>query len=211
MKTHNFKSREEWELFRRGKLTGSRVKDLVVKRGTEEKIGYYEIIAERLAIKPDGENAMARGSRLEDDAIARFAEETKKKVNTDLIMWSDDEIPNIAISPDGYVIKGKKITEAVEAKCLASSRHVETLIKQKIPKEYEDQVAWYFVVNQDLETLYMCFFDPRMIVHDFFFLTIKREDYEENQLENLKVEMAGKLASIDEQVAILTKGSKLEF
>ena len=210
MKIHKFQNREVWELFRRGKVTGSRVKDLLVKRGTEEKVGYYELIAERLAIRPDGENPMMRGTRLEDEALARFTDETGKKLNTDLIVWQDEDFPNMAISPDGYV-DGEIITEAAESKCLASSRHVEALIKQKVPKEYEEQIKWYFVLNPTLTTLYMCFYDPRMIVHDFFYLTIKRTDYEDGELEGLKKEMIAKLMSIDEQVEALSKGSKLEF
>jgi len=210
MKIHNFATREEWELFRRGKLTGSRVKDLLVKRGTEEKLGYYELIAERLAIRPDGENAMIRGSRLEDEALARFTDETKKKLNTELVIWQDDEIPNLAISPDGY-IEAEIVTEAAEAKCLNSARHVEALIKQKVPKDYVEQVMWYFVINPTLTTVYLCFYDPRMIVHDFFFLIVKRTDYEEKEIDELKSSMVEKLKSIDEQVALLTKNSKLDF
>ncbi len=213
MKLHQFKDRDEWELFRRGKLTGSRVKDLVVKRGTEEKMGYYELIAERLATRPEWENPMMRGQRIEDEAMSRFEKESGKKLNKDLVVWQDEKIKNMAISPDGYV-EAEKIVEAVEVKCLASSRHIETLLKQSVPKDYEEQVAWYFIINPNLETLYMCFYDPRMAVHDFFYLTVKRSDYGgdgENILEELRDSMIQKLKSIDEKVAELSKGSNLNF
>lgn len=210
MRQHKFQTREEWELFRRGKLTGSKVKDLLVKRGTEEKVGFYELIAERLAVRPDGENPMMRGTRLEDEAVARFADATGKKVNTDLIIWQDEEVESLAISPDGFIDE-PVITEAIEAKCLNSARHVEALLKQKVPKDYDEQIKWYFTLNPTLTTVYMVFYDPRMAVHDFFYLTILRTDYPAGELEALKSDMVAKLKAIDEQVEKLTAGTKLAF
>ena len=112
MKIQKFSSEEEWLEARLGKVTGTRLKDLVVKRGTGKKIGFYEIIkAERIAIPASGENVMDRGKRLEDFAIERFIAETGKKVENDLVMWSRDDDDNIAVSPDGWI--GKK--EAVRS------------------------------------------------------------------------------------------------
>lgn len=210
MKILQFNSREDWGLFRAGKLSGSKVKDLVVKRGDGEKKGFYELIAERLATRPEWESPMMRGQRIEDEALTRFEKETGKTLNKDLVVWQDPKIKSLIISPDGFV-EGEKITEAVECKCLNSANHVEVLLKQKVPKDHEEQVKWYFVINPDLETLYMCFYDPRMVVKDFFYLTVKRSDFLENELDNLRAEMLGKLERIDEIVASLIKGSKLDF
>lgn len=49
---------------RLGRITGTRLKDLVVRRGSGYKIGFYEIIAERIAIPASGENVMDRGNGL---------------------------------------------------------------------------------------------------------------------------------------------------
>src|SRR3990167_8661877 len=146
MKTLLFQNKEDWLEARKGRITGSRLKDIIVKRGTEPKIGFYELIAERLAISPDGENAMDRGVRLEEEAIGRFAEETKKKIDTSLVIWTREDNENIAISPDGFV--GEK--EAVEAKCLSSAEHIETYLTRKVPSEYEMQAIQYFIVNEKL-------------------------------------------------------------
>jgi hypothetical protein len=51
---------------------------------------------------------MDRGKRLEDEAIERFAKETGKKVNTDLVLWMRDDDENIAVSPDGSIGKTKR-------------------------------------------------------------------------------------------------------
>ncbi len=175
MKTLKFSDREEWLAARRGKITGTRLKDIVSLRGNTRKMGFWELIAERLGLPADEENAMDRGTRLEDEAMAEFVKATGKKVKDDLVIWVRDENENIAISPDGVI--GKK--EAVEIKCLSSARHIEALVTQKIPSEYEMQAIQYFIVNDSLETLYMAFYDPRLLIKPFFFLTVKREQFAE--------------------------------
>lgn len=174
MKILKFDDEAKWLEARRGKITGSRLKDIVVKRGTEKKIGFYELIAERLALPPNGENPMDRGHRLEDEAIDRFESKTGKKVDRSLVMWSRDDNGLIAVSPDGFI--GKKGTEAVEVKCLSSARHIEAVITNQVPSEYHYQVLQYFAVNDKLETLYFCLYDPLLRVHDFHVIEVVRDD-----------------------------------
>lgn len=171
MKVRKFDDQEAWLEARKTKITGSRLKDIISKRaGTGQKIGYYELIAERLALPANGQNPMDRGHELEKEAIERFTKETGKKVNTDLVIWMRDDNESIAISPDGYIGK----TEAVEVKCLASSRHIEALLTNEIPAEYEYQVLQYFIVNDKLKALYFVFYDPRLSVKDFFYKKVER-------------------------------------
>lgn len=175
MKTNKYESREEWLAARRGKITGSRLKDIVVKRGTGKKIGFWELVAEGIGVAPDDESAMDRGSRLEAEALERFAKESGKKLDTSLVIWTREDDESIAISPDAFI--GKK--EAVETKCLSSARHIEAYFTQEVPDEYEFQVFQYFIVNDTLKTLYLVFYDPRILVKDYFVLTINRKDKEE--------------------------------
>lgn len=199
MKILKFEDREEWLGARLGKITGSRLKDIIVKRGNSRKIGFYELIAERLAIPADGENPMDRGTRLEAEAVARFEQETKKKVDTSLVIWTRDDNESIAISPDGFIGK----TEAVEAKCLASSRHIEAFLTQKVPSDYEMQMMQYFIVNDKLKKLYFVFYDPRLQVKDFFFLEIKRENIQE-EIDEYLAYQKDILKEVDEIVNSLT-------
>lgn len=194
-----FDDKEKWLSARAGKITGSKLKDLVVKRGTGEKKGFYQLIADRIAIAPDGENPMERGTRLEEEAVARFAKETGKKVNTDLVIFSRVDNPNIAFSPDAYIDE----IEVVEAKCLSSASHIEAYITQKVPSDYEDQIIQPFVVNDDLKTLYLVFYDPRIPTKDFFYLTINRKDVAEKVAEYLEYEKQ-KLALVEEWVLKLS-------
>src|SRR3990167_9450305 len=200
MKTLTFEDRESWLSARKGKITGTRLKDIVVKRGTGRKIGFYELVAERVATEPDsGENALERGVRLEPEAMERFVKETKKKVNTDLVLWVRDDNDSIAISPDGFIGK----TEAVETKCLSSARHIEAFLTQQIPDEYEMQTLQYFIVNDSLKKLSVVFYDPRIPCKDYFVIEINHKDVQEKVDEYLEYER-GVLAEVQDIVTRLT-------
>lgn len=161
-----------------------------------KKVGFYETIAERLAIDEDGdETAMDRGLRLEDEASLEFEKRYGKK--TELVgCWQSDEEPRIINSPDRQVVprKGKPITEAVEIKCLGSARHIEAVIENKIPSQYDSQVIQYFIVNPDLKTLYFVFYDPRLQSVPFHCIEVSRESlgnkpeqYKQFQIEQLRL------------------------
>lgn len=189
MKTLKFNDKQEWLDARIGKVTGTRLKDIITLRGSGYKKGFYELIAERVALPADGENVMDRGLRLEEEAMARFSKETGKKVDSSLIMWVSEEDENVAISPDGVIGK----TKAIELKCLNSASHIEAWLTQKMPSEHYFQTLQYFIVNPALKTLYFAFYDPRIPAKDFFYLTIKRADvqedvekYKSQQLEIIK-------------------------
>lgn len=193
----NFNNKESWLEARRGRITGTKVKDLVLKRATKPKIGFYEIIADRIAVPASQENPMDRGKRLEEYGVERFEQQTGKKVNTDLVIWSRDDNKNISISPDGYIGE----TEAVEVKCLSSARHIEAYLTEQIPSEYEYQAIQYFVVNDELQKLYFIFYDPR-ITKDLFWIEIERKDIEDKIAETLtlEIEALNKINEVEKQM-----------
>lgn len=206
MKTTSFENRDDWMLARRGKITGSRLKDILVKRGTGRKKGFYELIAERIAVEADGERPMDRGTRLEDIAIIQFCEQTGKKVDTTLVLWTRDDNENIAVSPDGVIIGAKDEVppkEAVEVKCLSSASHIEAFLTQEIPSEYIDQTLQYFVVNHKLETLHVVFYDPRMTVKDYFTIEVTREGNEDKIKEYLDYQIQT-LVEVEHFVGLIT-------
>lgn len=199
MKTLTFTDKEEWMAARVGKITGSRLKDLISLRGNGRKKGFYELIAERVALPADGENAMDRGLRLEVEAIERFEKETGKKVDTSLVLWVSEDNESIAVSPDGFIGK----TEALETKCLNSASHIEALLTNEIPSEYDFQVLQYFIVNPKLQTLYFAFYDPRIPSKDFFYFTIGRKE-KEAEIELYKAEQLKILKEVEEITLKLT-------
>lgn len=127
---------------------------------------YYEMLAEKVARpltpndyvdKLNGEpfSMMARGHILEPEIAKMFEEKTGKKLDPENNVWVNDKNPNSYISPDRCITSPDgKIREAVEIKALSSPNVLEVWKTQKIPDEYYPQVVKYFIVNEDLETLY---------------------------------------------------------
>lgn len=161
---------EEWHSFRKGKISGTMLSDLYSKRGNR-KIGFYELIAERIAIDPDDENRMDRGLRLEEEAIVEFEKVYKKKVQRVGVCQHDD-YPEIIQSPDGLIGE----TEAIEIKCLSPARHLQAVIENKVPIEFEAQMCQYFIVNPKLETLYFMFYDPRILAVPVHIIEVHRTE-----------------------------------
>lgn len=133
----------------------------VLASNADKKIEFYQILAEKLCTKPDDENRMDRGHRLEDVAAERFAKEYKKElVQVGCCVSDKDE--RIINSPDRLIKANNEIyTEAVEIKCLSPARHLQALIENKVPEEYFTQKVQYFVVNENLKKLYFVFYDDR--------------------------------------------------
>lgn len=206
MKIQTFESQEQWLRARLGKVTGTRLKDIVVKKGTGEKKGYYELIAERLSVIEEdfdgyipNETPMNRGTRLQKFAIDRLSKALEKDIDARLILWTRDDNESIAISPDGTIGEDT----AVETKCLSSASHIEAWLTKQVPDEFEFQKLQYFIVNEKLERLYFCFYDPRIPCKDFFYFIVDRKDIQEDIYFYLKYQKE-KLAKVDEVVASLT-------
>ena len=207
MKTLKFETKEEWLEAREGKITGSKLGDITLKKGGGYKKGYYELIADKVSI-PDEEDVPTdpreRGHYLEPRALDKFASETNKEVDTSLLMWVRDDNSNIAISPDGVIKKVEESdTEAVECKCLEGKAHIEAYLTKEIPKEFEMQVLQYFIVNDRLEKLYFVFYNPCIPAKDFFYYTVERESIKDKITEYLEFEKKT-LEEIDLIVAELT-------
>lgn len=181
MQIQKFETNEEWLEARSGRITGTKLKDIIVKRGTGKKVGFYQLIADRLAIVDD-EDPMQRGHRLEVEAIERLTEDTGITFNTDLVIISRDDNSDIAWSPDGYT---EDMRFGAEVKCLKSALHLQAFIEHKIPYEYVEQSIQPFIVNDKLEKLYFVFYDPRIMSKPFHFIEINRDDVAE-EVEDYK-------------------------
>lgn len=172
---------DEWLEARKGKITGSKLKDIVVKRGNGKKIGYYQLIADRLAIDETVLDPRERGHSLEHEAIEAFEEVTGREVDKDIGICVSDINENIALSPDGLIKdENGKYTEAVEVKCLGSARHIEAVLTNKVPSDFEMQALQYFIVIEDLEVLYFTFYDPRVIAKPVHIVQVTRDEVEED-------------------------------
>lgn len=203
MKTHKFETKEEQFEFRRGKITGSKLQEIVTFKGNGVKSGKYKLLADYLVSEDEDdvvEDPRDRGSRLEPEAVARFEKETGKKVDSSIIVLTRDEDECIAVSPDGLIGK----TEALEVKCLAREKHIEAYLTKKIPGVYEMQVLQYFIVSDKLKRLYFAFYHPGFPKGlDFFFVEKTREELKDD-IETYLSYQTDTLKWVRETVAELT-------
>lgn len=192
---------DEWFEFRKKKISGTRLSEIYSKTKVR-KIGFYKIIAEFLGLDPDDEIPSERGLRLEQEAIDNFEDVMGLKVARVGVCISDDN-PAIINSPDGLIKVGKKYKAAVEVKCLSSARHLQMVIENEIPKEFESQVMQYFIVNPDLETLYFVSYDPRVISIPMHIIEVSRKDLGDKpkQFFDFQVEQLNEINEIVERLS----------
>lgn len=192
---------DEWKDLRKGKISGTMLGDLYSKRGGR-KIGFYEIIADRLGLGRGDEDRMQRGLDLEEEALEILSSKTGLEFERLGICVSDfsDQVIN---SPDALAKIDGKYKTGAEIKCLSPARHLQAVIENKIPAEFESQTIQYFIVNDDLETLYFIFYDPSIPTVPFHEIVVKREDIVD-KIEMFKNYQIETLIEIDAIIESLT-------
>lgn len=206
--------REAFLDFRRGRITGSKAKNvkLLTRGSNRTPAGFYEVMAEKLAIGKDGEPERERGLRLENEAIELTAKKLNLKVDLDPGVWVSDEDEDIMVSPDACE-DSKTPMFAIEAKCLDSKNHLQGMIQDIQAKKLEGynpieslkigtsdfrwQVIQYFVVNGDLKKVYFVLYDDRF-AHDklmHYVIEINRNDIAE-QIESQRADQKSLLAEM---------------
>ena len=175
----------EWLAARVGKVTASRVADVVAKTksgwGASRANYQAELIAERLTGAP-GETyssaAMKWGT--ETEPLARDAYEFYADVSVVRVGLIDH--PSIAMSaasPDGLVGDDG----LVEIKCPNTATHIDTLLGQAVPAKYVAQMHWQMACTGRKWCDFVSF-DPRMPEHlRLFVRRVPRDDALVAQLE----------------------------
>ena len=175
---------DEWEFLRKGRITGTRLKDIdssskprVMKELVSEAMELEDpkkILKLRNIWEVEFENPMDRGTRLEPYAIKIFEKASGKKVKSIGFIISEIH-QGIASSPDGYIDNGLD-DEAIEIKCPLLPTYWDYYIKGKVPTEYIKQIHQYFIVNPKLTTLHFVCFNPLAWQKPMFEVLVKRED-----------------------------------
>ena len=167
----------------------------------EKKMGFYRMVADRIAVERDDEDRMERGHRLEQEALDIYSTKTGNKVERVGIFLSEFS-DRVGQSPDGATKTGKKYKLEQEVKCLDTAHHLKVYDEQAIPKEYWAQRVQYFVVNDDLQELHFVFFDesiPEAYACRHFIIVIKREDVAK-EISKYRVYQQMLLKGVDEMV-----------
>jgi putative phage-type endonuclease len=195
----------EWYAARLGKVTASRVADVVatIKSGGygAARANYMaQLIAERLTGERQAEyvsQAMQNGIDTEADALAAYEFRTDAEVYA-VAFIDHPSIPMSGASPDGLVGDDG----LVEIKCPNTSTHIDTLLSGKVPAKYIDQMLWQMACT-DRQWCDFASFDPRM--PESMRLFVKRVPRDDKRIEYLEKEVSTFLADIEAKVAGLSK------
>jgi putative phage-type endonuclease len=200
---------EEWFTARLGKVTASRVADIVAKT----KSGYStsranymaELVCERLTGK-QGDSfsnaAMVWGTNTEP--MARAAYEAFEGVLVEETGFvSHPTIAMAGASPDGLVGEDG----LVEIKCPNTATHIETLLSKSVPLKYLYQMQWQMACTGALWCDFVSY-DPRM--PEDMQLFIERQERSDDTIIDLEREVEKFLSELEDKIVALEKTYKKE-
>lgn len=191
----------EWHTARLGKVTASRVADVIAKT----KSGYgasranlmADLIVERLTGQPASTftNAhMEWGTEQEPHARAAYSARTGELVE-EVGFIDHPRIANSGASPDGLVADG-----LVEFKCPATSTMLDTLLTQAVPTKYIPQMQWQMACTGRAWCDFVSY-DPRLPEHLRMF--VKRVDRDNDYIKMLEAEVTLFLSELEEKLSKL--------
>lgn len=194
----------DWFAVRCGKVTASRVADVITKTKTgygASRANYAaQLIAERLtgAVAESFSNAAMQWGT-EQEPGARLAYEFRHDVEVEQVAFV--EHPSIAMSgasPDGLV----GADGLVEIKCPITATHLDTLRTESIPGKYETQMLWQMACTGRAWCDFVSY-DPRLPENMRLF--VKRLHRDATRIAELEDEVSAFLSEIDATVTELTR------
>lgn len=194
----------EWFAARLGKVTASKVADVIAKTKTGYSASRENYMAQLICERMTGQKqesytnaAMEWGT--ETEPLARAAYEGFKDVLVDEVGIIDHPfLPMCAASPDGLVSDDGM----VEIKCPNTATHFDTLLTEKMPSKYLPQVQWQMACANRLWVDFVSF-DPRAPEGLQLFVTrIERDD---KYILELEAEVNKFLTELDQRIEKLNK------
>lgn len=193
---------DQWHQLRLGKVTASRVSDVVARTKTGWGAGrtnyMAQLIAERLTGEPtDSYINAAMQHGIDTEPQARAAYEFYRDVEVDQITFADhSDIPMSGASPDGLVLNDGML----EIKCPNTSTHIDYLINKKVPKKYVDQMQWQMACLGKYWADFLSF-DPRM--PENLRLWIVRVERDQKRIDELTEGVIQFLSELDDKITKL--------
>ena len=192
----------EWFTARLGKVTASRVADVIAKTKTgysTSRDNYMaQLICERLTGQK-GESftnaAMEHGTLTEP--LARSAYENSRSLLVKEVGFiNHPRIEMSGASPDGLVADDG----LVEIKCPNTATHIDTLLSQKVPTKYITQMQWQMLCCQRKWCDFVSF-DNRLPEHLQLF--VQEVEFDPEYCAMLEKEVVLFLTELDNKVAKL--------
>lgn len=189
---------DAWRMARLGKVTASRVANVIAKTksgwGASRANLMAGLIAERLTGEPTVDfqsPAMAWGTEKEPDARAAYCFRTDADV-VEIGFVSHPEIDMAGASPDGLV-GGDGL---VEIKCPNTATHIETLLGQKVPEKYVTQMLFQMACTKRLWCDFVSF-DPRL--PESMRLFVQRAYFDARKVAEIEKAVREFLAELDDK------------
>jgi putative phage-type endonuclease len=191
---------EEWFAQRLGKVTASRIKDLMAKTKTGYSTSRKNYAAQLMLERVTGQReasfsnaAMQWGT--EQEPLARLVYSLHTGQEVEEVSFIDHPfILRSGASPDGLV----GIDGMVEIKCPNTATHIEWAIAGKVPPEHVLQMQW----QMDCAGRKWCDFvsyDPRMPEGQRLF--IRRLEYDAELVEDIRANVVFFDAEVDAMVS----------
>lgn len=197
---------EEWFAARIGKVSASRVADVLAKIKTGEaasrKNYKMELVVQRLTGKP-GESftnaAMEWGT--EQEPFARMAYEAHTGNFVEEVGFIDHPtIEGFGCSPDGIVGEG-----LVEIKCANTTTHIDWMLDGKAPSRYIPQMQCQMAVT-GAKWCDFASYDPRL--PEDLQLFVVRVDRDQEYIDSMEVEVKQFLDEVKELFILLKERKK---
>lgn len=193
---------EDWFAARLGKVTASRVADVVAKTKTgysASRANYMaELICERLTGR-QGDNyqnaAMVWGTETEPKARSAYEAETGSLVEG-VGFVPHPTILMSGASPDGLVGDDG----LVEIKCPNTATHIDTILSEAVPGKYNTQMQWQMACTGRQWCDFISY-DPR--VPEKMQLWVKRVERDQKLIDQLEEEVFNFIEELESKIDAL--------
>lgn len=194
----------DWFSARKGKVTASRIGDMMAKTksgwGSSRANYAAQLVAERLTgvvAESFSNAAMRHGTETEPEARSAYAFYSDCTV-AEVGFVNHPKIAMSGASPDGLIDDDG----CLELKCPNTATHIDTLLGASVPSKYAHQIQWQMACAGRQWTDF-CSYDPRMPENMRLFIRRVRRD--DAMIADLEREVTAFLAEIDGTVAQLKK------
>ena len=196
---------EEWFQQRLGKVTASRISDVIAKTktgvSTSRQNYLVQLVSERLTGKKGDSfvnQAMLDGIERESAARALYMLNRDVSV-TEVGFFDHPIIKNSGASPDGAVNAEEegKYAGLIEIKCPIETTHTNTLMTDKVPSKYIPQIQWQMAVT-GARFAHFVSYNPNF--PDNMVLFVKQVDRDDEYIKMLVDEIITFLKEVDNTI-----------
>jgi putative phage-type endonuclease len=198
---------EEWFQQRLGKVTASRISDVIAKTktgvSTSRQNYLIQLVSERLTGKKGDSfvnQAMLDG--IERESAARELYMRTRGVSvTEVGFFDHPVIKNSGASPDGAVNAEEegKYAGLIEIKCPIETTHTNTLMSKSVPSKYKSQIQWQMAsVSPNVKWVDFISYNPNF--PDTMQLFIARVDRDDTYIAELEAEVVKFLDEVEQTI-----------